>query len=661
MLRRFPPLTVVLPALFGALAILCARAAADEPYGRFQFDESDREHWSFVPPVRPASPAVKNAAWVKNPIDAFALARLEEEKIEPNPPADRLTLLRRVYLDLIGLLPTPAEQDAFLADESPEALLRVVDDLLARPEYGERWGRHWLDVVRYAESNGYERDGAKPSALRYRDYVIGALNADKPFDRFLAEQLAGDELPDANAETCIATTFLRLGPWDDEPADPLVDRYDQLDDVLGTTAATFMALSLRCARCHDHKFEQFTQRDYTRMLAIFEPLKRPQEGRTDLDRMVGTAAELSAYQAATKAVDERIVSLSAERDRAEWELSKRLASAGMLRSPEIHPIAATSREQPQTWRYTEEKPPEGWEQPNFDARRWQQGPGGFGAEGTPGAVVRTPWKSKDIWLRREFETSAEALAAVDRARLRFLVHHDDACEVYINGVLATMVAGFTVDYKVQPIYADGIAALVPGKNVMAVHCSQTTGGQYIDVGLVTVEAAPTATGGADIDALVLPADAAEAFLADPAGRNAKQQEMVKKFRPKLKQLLNRCGNDDEKQSFGELRAPVGRGGQNAASATAERLHLVRGIGAGRAIASMAAGQSARLGRRGQRRLPGHPRRGSASGSHADRQKHRSTRPTGRLADERKSSAHRARHCESHLAASFRRWAGRNGK
>ena len=143
--------------------------------------------------------------------------------------------------------------------------------------------------------------------------VIDSLNADKPYDRFVIEQLAGDELADADAETCIATTFLRLGPWDDEPADPLVDRYDQLDDVLGTTSATLMALTLRCARCHDHKFESFTQRDYTRMLAVFEPLKRPQDGRTDLDRMVGTEQEMSAYQAANKAVDECVAALRGDR------------------------------------------------------------------------------------------------------------------------------------------------------------------------------------------------------------------------------------------------------------------------------------------------------------------------------------------------------------
>jgi hypothetical protein len=229
-------------------------------------------------------------------VDAFLLARLEEKGLRPAQPADRRILLRRVYLDLIGLPPTPMEQEAFLRDTSPDAWEKVVDDLLARPQYGERWGRHWLDVVRYAESNGYEHDGQKPNAWRYRDYVIAALNQDKPFDRFLMEQLAGDELDDATVETQIATTFLRLGPWDAEPADPLVDRYDQLDDVLGTTASAFLGQTLRCARCHDHKFEPFTQVDYYRMLAVFEPLRRPYNGRTDLDREVNTEATEVRFQ-----------------------------------------------------------------------------------------------------------------------------------------------------------------------------------------------------------------------------------------------------------------------------------------------------------------------------------------------------------------------------
>ena len=158
----------------------------------------------------------------------------------------------------------------------------MIDDLLRRPEYGERWARHWLDVVRYADSNGYERDAEKPFVWRYRDYVIESLNQDKPFDRFVMEQLAGDELPDRSVETTIATGFLRLGHWDDEPADPATDRYDQLDDIVSTTGQAFLGLTIGCARCHDHKFEPLATRDYYSLLAVFNPLERPRKGRTEL-------------------------------------------------------------------------------------------------------------------------------------------------------------------------------------------------------------------------------------------------------------------------------------------------------------------------------------------------------------------------------------------
>jgi hypothetical protein len=275
--------------LFAAVCLLAA--AADLRAG----------HWAFSPVVRPSVPAVRDRARVRTPIDAFVLARLEKDGVKPAPAADRRTLLRRVTLDLTGLPPTPEEQRAFLADDSPGAYAKVVDRLLASPQYGERWGRHWLDVARYAETNGYERDGAKPSAWRYRDYVIDSLNRDKPFDRFVTEQIAGDEVEGSDAETQIASTFLRLGTWDDEPADPEVDRYDQLDDVLGTTATAFLGLTLRCARCHDHKFEPFTQADYYRTLAVFEPLRRPQEGRRDLDVPVGSLAELRTFRDDLKA------------------------------------------------------------------------------------------------------------------------------------------------------------------------------------------------------------------------------------------------------------------------------------------------------------------------------------------------------------------------
>ncbi len=312
------------------LSLPTRHAGAEEAYGRHQFDEAERNHWSYLPVARPPLPSVRQAEWVQSPIDAFVLAELERQGLPPAPAADRRTLLRRVYLDLIGLPPTPAEVQAFLEDPSREALARVIEELLVRPEYGERWARHWLDVVRYAESNGYERDGAKPNVWRYRDYVIQAFQHDKPYDRFVIEQLAGDELADTNAETQIATTFLRLGVWDDEPADPEVDRFDQLDDVLGVTASAFMAQTIRCARCHDHKFESFTQQDYYRLLAVFAPLKRPQDGRTDLDRFVGTPAELAAFEQQAKEVETRTAAARSALEQQEWSICRRLAEAGLL-------------------------------------------------------------------------------------------------------------------------------------------------------------------------------------------------------------------------------------------------------------------------------------------------------------------------------------------
>jgi hypothetical protein len=255
---------------------------------------SHRKHWSFQPVTQPAVPIVKDTAWVRNPIDAFILARLEDKGWNPSPPAEPRALLRRVYLDLVGLPPTPGELDAFLKNPTPAVLDAVVEELLSRPAHGERWGRHWLDLVRYAETNGFERDAAKPHVWRYRDYVLRAFNADKPFDRFILEQLAGDELPDADAETLIATGYYRLGPWDDEPADPKEDRFDQLDDMVSTTAQVFLGLTLGCARCHNHKFEPLTAHDYYRMVAVFNTLQRPQNGRTELDRPAGTRAQVRA-------------------------------------------------------------------------------------------------------------------------------------------------------------------------------------------------------------------------------------------------------------------------------------------------------------------------------------------------------------------------------
>jgi uncharacterized protein DUF1549/uncharacterized protein DUF1553/cytochrome c len=225
--------------------------------------------WSLRPVLRPAVPSVKRTDWCRTQIDAFILAKLETERLEPAPPADRVTLIRRLTYDLTGLPPSPDEVDAFAADLAPGSFERLVDRLLASPHHGEKWGRHWLDLVRYGETNGYERDSAKPFAWRYRDYVIDSLNRDKPYDRFVREQVAGDQLDPGSAESLIATGFYRLGIWDDEPADRELARFDGLDGIISTAGQVFLGISVNCARCHDHKVDPIPQRDYYRLLAFF--------------------------------------------------------------------------------------------------------------------------------------------------------------------------------------------------------------------------------------------------------------------------------------------------------------------------------------------------------------------------------------------------------
>ncbi|MDX2044171.1 MAG: DUF1549 domain-containing protein [Acidobacteriota bacterium] len=228
------------------------------------------QHWAYVKPVRPAIPQVKNQSWVRNPIDAFVLARLEKEGLTPSPEASKETLLRRVYLDLIGLPPTVKEIDEFLADKSPNAYEIVVDRLLASQHYGERWARPWLDLARYADSNGYEKDNLRVM-WKYRDWVINALNADLPFDQFTIEQIAGDMLPNATTEQKIATGFHRNTQLNTEGGvDPDAARYEVMVDRVNTTATIWLGTTLGCAQCHNHKYDPFSQRDYYRLYSFFD-------------------------------------------------------------------------------------------------------------------------------------------------------------------------------------------------------------------------------------------------------------------------------------------------------------------------------------------------------------------------------------------------------
>jgi hypothetical protein len=232
--------------------------------------KSQSQHWAFQPVKRAEPPKVKNTKWVANPIDAFVLARLEQEKIKPSPEADRYTLVRRLSLDLLGLPPTVEEVEAFVNDKSPDAYEKVVDRILASPHFGERWGRHWLDMARYADSDGYEKDRARPFAYVYRDWVIKAINDDMPFDRFSIEQLAGDLLPKATHEQIVATGFHRQTLTNTEGGvDQEEFRTKAVVDRVSTTSTLWLGLTMACAECHSHKYDPITQREFYQFYAFF--------------------------------------------------------------------------------------------------------------------------------------------------------------------------------------------------------------------------------------------------------------------------------------------------------------------------------------------------------------------------------------------------------
>ena len=239
--------------------------------------DAQRNFWSFRPVVKPPPPPVKNSRWCLNPVDRFVLAKLEAKGLKPAPAADRRALIRRVTFDLIGLPPSPEEVEAFVSDRSPDAWEKVVDRLLASPHYGERWGRHWLDVVRYADSNGLDENVAFANAYRYRDYVVKSFNQDKPYTEFLCEQLAGDLMPYSSDEQrndrLTATGFLALGPkLLAEPDKPKMVM-DIVDEQIEVTSKAFLGLTVTCARCHNHKFDPIPTKDYYALAGIFKSTK----------------------------------------------------------------------------------------------------------------------------------------------------------------------------------------------------------------------------------------------------------------------------------------------------------------------------------------------------------------------------------------------------
>ncbi len=294
--------------LFAAGVVLFSLALASEVAPLGTYTARERSHWAFVKRATPAVPSFSSAAdkvWAKTPIDAFILARLQKEGLKPSPQADRATLIRRAYFDMIGLPPSPREVAEFVADKAPDAWSKLVERLLASPQYGERWGQHWLDVVRFAETDGFEYDTHRNGAWRYRDYVIRSFNSDKPYDRFLTEQLAGDEIAPNDDEALVAAGFNRLGPLRKNAGNQEVasSRNEVLTEMTNVVGSAMLGVTLGCARCHNHKFDPLRQSDYYRVQAYFA-------GVYDRDVIKASAEEQAARKAKAEPIEKEIAKLT---------------------------------------------------------------------------------------------------------------------------------------------------------------------------------------------------------------------------------------------------------------------------------------------------------------------------------------------------------------
>ncbi|MDB6155646.1 MAG: Planctomycete cytochrome, partial [Chthoniobacteraceae bacterium] len=271
----------------------------------------DRQWWAFQPVADQAPPTVDDHGWAANEIDRFIFKKLGEAGLSPSPRASKAKLVRRLYFDVIGLPPTPEQVAAFEADSSPEAWEKLVDSLLASPRYGERWARHWLDLVRYADSDGFRVDDYRPHSWRYRDYVIAAFNDDKPYDRFIQEQIAGDEMFPDDPRAHIATGFLRHWIYEYNNRDVPGQWTNILNDVTDVTADVFLGLGVQCARCHDHKFDPILQKDYYRLQAFLAPLVPTETAAATESEQNQYADKLAPWEQKTAALRAQIATLEA--------------------------------------------------------------------------------------------------------------------------------------------------------------------------------------------------------------------------------------------------------------------------------------------------------------------------------------------------------------
>ena len=448
-----------------------------------EVNEVTKSHWAFKKPVADTIPNLPKHA---NPIDRFIHAQLSVNKLPYNPQAEDHTLIRRMYYDLIGLPPTPDEVEIYVSDKRPDKFNRLVDQLLRSPHYGEKWGRHWLDLVRYAETNGYERDGDKPQAWRYRDYVINSFNQNKPYDQFILEQLAGDEIESPSAAAITATGFHRLGIWDDEPADRVLARYDYLDDIVRTTTEVFLGMTVGCARCHDHKIDPIPTKDYYSMLAFFAnitPHSKREDNLVEVKDAIGNITYKNEIKVWNRLRNHllRHISDFEEKFLAKYDNDTSISkSIKYLPKPII--LIEDARGKGSQWQYTERKPVQEWIEVGYNDKDWNSGVGGFGKV-SPKEKLGTKWVTSDIWLRTTFR-----LGIIPKT-LRVTLKHDEDVEVYLNGKLVFQNTGLFSKYETHDISQESADVLQTGKNVIAVHCRNTVGGQFIDLGLECFEEA----------------------------------------------------------------------------------------------------------------------------------------------------------------------------
>ena len=448
-----------------------------------EVNEYTKSHWAFKSPVNHQVPGETNDG---HPIDRFIQAKLQKADLPANPIALDHQILRRASYDLLGLPPTTEQVEQYLNDKSPDKFERLLERLLSSPHYGEKWGRHWLDLVRYAETNGYERDGDKPQAWRYRDYVINSFNQNKPYDQFILEQLAGDEIENPSAAAITATGFHRLGVWDDEPADRALARYDYLDDIVRTTTEVFLGMTVGCARCHDHKIDPIPTEDYYSMLAFFAnitPHGKREENIVEVKDPIGNISyknEIKVWNRQRNHLQGHISDFE-EKFLAKYDNDTSINKTEKVRAKPIL-LIEDARGKGSQWNYTVRKPAQEWIEVGYNDKDWNIGMAGFGKVG-PKEKVGTKWETSDIWLRTTFR-----LETIPKT-FRMTLKHDEDVQVYLNGKLVFQNTGLFSKYETHDISQESADVLQTGKNVMAVHCINTEGGQFIDLGLECFEEA----------------------------------------------------------------------------------------------------------------------------------------------------------------------------